>query len=107
MPERSGSMADSAREQGELTPAEPPSPTRKPVAGLLRRVLFILLAGMGLAWIGWLLVEREAVQGAWTIQVVLALMTFVAGLWGEVHRYRTWTVPARQLGELLLQVRGG
>src|SRR3712207_245827 len=61
----------------------------------------ILLSATGLAWLVRLLVLRAPVQGAWALQVLLALSAFLAGSWGAVHRYRTWTLPMRQLQLLL------
>jgi diguanylate cyclase (GGDEF)-like protein len=100
-------MVDSARQQGEITATEAASPVRRAAVLGVRRAFVILLTVSGLAWLGWLLVSREPVAGAWTVQVILALATLVAGCWGEVHRYRTWTRPMRQLQELLPTVRGG
>src|SRR4051812_43916534 len=101
-----GNMADSAREQGRPT-AIGAGFGRRAVVDSVRRFVSISLAAAGLAWLAWLLVEREPVEGAWTIQVVLALATFAGGCWGEFHRYRTWTRPMRQFSELLIQIRGG
>src|SRR6478735_5635659 len=100
-------MGDSARQQGETTPGMAGEIARQPIARSLRRGFVILLSSTVLAWTGWLLVVREPAQGAWAIQVILALATLAAGCWGEVRRYRAWTRPMRQLCELLPSVRGG
>src|SRR5687768_3035107 len=67
----------------------------------------ILLSATAMAWLARLLVVRDPVQGAWALQVMMALAAFLAGTWGAVHRYRTWTLPARNLLTLLARVRDG
>ncbi len=73
----------------------------------IRKGLSILLSATALAWLGRLLVVRDPVQGAWTLQVMLAVAAFLAGCWGAADRYRTWTIPTRRLLDLLPRVHRG
>jgi diguanylate cyclase (GGDEF)-like protein len=75
--------------------------------GVVAQGLSIFLSAVGFAWLIRLLVERDPVQGAWTLQVMLALAAFLSGCWGAAHRYRTWTLPMRRLQELLARTRDG
>jgi diguanylate cyclase (GGDEF)-like protein len=76
-------------------------------AGAVGQGLSIFLSAVGFAWLIRLLIERDPIQGAWTIQVMLALAALVSGCWTAAHRYRTWTLPMRRLQQVLAQAREG
>jgi diguanylate cyclase (GGDEF)-like protein len=100
-------MADPARES-DGTPAVFVRPARANVwLDFVRQGLSILLSATALAWLGRLLVTRDPVQGVWALQVMMSLAAFLAGCWGAVHRYRTWTLPMRKLQTLLGQASRG
>src|SRR4051794_39584967 len=82
-------------------------PGGKQLINGLRQALSIFLSAVGLAWLGRLLIDRDPVQGAWALQLMLALAAFLSGCWGAAHRYRTWTVPMRRLQLLLAKAHSG
>lgn len=100
-------MAESLRRRGEAATARVRRVLRHPAANGVRRGASILLSATALAWLARLLVVRDPVYGAWTLEVMLAIAAMMAGCWGVVHRYRTWTVPMRSLQDLLAKAHAG
>jgi diguanylate cyclase (GGDEF)-like protein len=77
------------------------------MAGAVGQALSIFLSAVGFAWLIRLLIERDPVRGAWTLQVMLAVAALMSGCWTAAHRYRTWTLPMRRLQQLLARAREG
>jgi diguanylate cyclase (GGDEF)-like protein len=100
-------MSESARHNLVALRIVAPTAPRLNVLNGIRQGLSILLSITALAWLGRLLILRDPVQGAWTFQIMMAVAAFMAGFWGVVHRYRTWTLPMRALQAMLPRAHRG
>ena len=78
-----------------------------PVWALARLAFSVLLAVAGVACIFRLLLDRDPLRSAWTLQFVLAVAAVLASVWDTVYRYRCWTLPMRRLTALTRQVIEG
>jgi diguanylate cyclase (GGDEF)-like protein len=100
-------MSEFARQRNALpSSSSRENSSRKVLDGVCQAVC-ISLSILSMAWLVRLLVVRDPVQGAWALQVILAVAAFMAGCWGAVHRYRVWTLPMRELLELLPRAQRG
>ncbi len=77
------------------------------LARLGGQALTILLTATAFAWMLRLLIARDPIRGAWTLQVMLAVGALLASCWGTVDRRRFWFSPIKQLKALVPQARRG
>lgn len=99
-------MSESAREPGELQPPQP-QPVATARLEIVRQIATVLLAITALVWLVRLMISRNAIEGAWGMQVMLATSAIMAASWGSIQRHRMWTLPAKRLLQLLPEVHRG